>query len=62
MVAAKSLPVERDYIITYINDGTGPALDSVLHALNAPTGLLVKAAPSGTITAEGGSITHALLR
>ena len=55
VVAAKSLPVERDYVITYINDGKGPALDSVLHALNAPTGLLVKAAPSGTVTAEGGS-------
>ena len=54
VVVAKSLPVERGYVINYINDGNGPALDPVLDALNAASGLTVVDAPSGTVSSEGG--------
>lgn len=56
VVAAKNLPVERDYAVGYINDGAGPGLDAVLRALNnTTTGLEVVAAASGSVISEGGS-------
>ncbi|MDI1450622.1 MYXO-CTERM sorting domain-containing protein [Polyangium sp. 6x1] len=55
VVAAQSLPVERGYVVGYKNEGSGPALDAVLGALNAASGLEVIDAKMGTVSAEGGS-------
>lgn len=55
IVTAQTLPVERGYVIGYSNIGSGPALDSVLHALNAASGLEVSDAKQGMVTAEGGN-------
>ncbi|MDI1435309.1 MYXO-CTERM sorting domain-containing protein [Polyangium sorediatum] len=55
VVAAKSLPVERGYVVGYKNEGSGPALDAVLRALHAASGLEVVDAKMGTVSAEGGS-------
>lgn len=55
IVTAQTLPVERGYVIGYKNDGSGPALDTVLRALNAASGLEVSDAKQGMISAEGGS-------
>jgi len=55
IIAAQSLPVERGYVIGYKNEGSGPALDSVLRALNAASGVEVSDAKQGMVTPEGGS-------
>ena len=55
IVAAKTLPVERGYVLGYRNDGSGAALDAVLHALNAASGLEVTAAPTGAVSMTGAS-------
>ena len=57
VVAAKSLPVTRDYQVGYANSGAGPALSAVL-SLSVPTGVTVTEAGSGgTIAAPGATWT-----
>jgi MYXO-CTERM domain-containing protein len=55
VVVAQSLPVEGDYVVGYNNDGAGAALDSVLRALNAASGINVVTAAGGSVSSEGGS-------
>lgn len=55
IVAAQTLPVERGYVVSYQNDGSGPALDTVMRALNAAGGLEVVDAKMGMVSMVGGS-------